>query len=605
MPLPTPPSKLGTLLPPDEFKAKARPAKNARKQGTVGEHAEAAEYGATGGQLNVAEPMTRAANAAATLRSVPAPSTASPAAEEASPPVRGRKAKQMAALLRPAPAPTPLARQEAPTGAAPASATAPSAAKGAGRARKAGPETEVRKLFVLDTNVLMHDPTCLFRFEEHDVYLPMMTLEELDNHKKGMSEVARNARQVSRTLDALVANAGPIGEGLPLSRLGSREALGRLYFQTKLTDIEPVEGLPQGKADNQILGVVRALQRDRVDRQIVLVSKDINMRIKAHALGLPAEDYFNDQVLEDKDLLFSGVRELPQDFWTKHAKGMESWQDTKTGTTYYRVTGPLSPSLLVNEFLYLEPQNGEPTFHAIVRELNGKTALLQTLRDYSHHKNNVWGITARNREQNFALNLLMNPDIDFVTLLGQAGTGKTLVALAAGLAQVLDEKRYNEIIVTRATVPVGEDIGFLPGTEEEKMQPWMGAFDDNLEVLQKTDDSAGEWGRAATQELIRSRLKVKSMNFMRGRTFVDKYLIIDEAQNLTPKQMKTLVTRAGPGTKIVCLGNIAQIDTPYLTEGSSGLTYVVDRFKGWAHSGHVTLARGERSRLADYASDIL
>ncbi|WP_175038511.1 PhoH family protein, partial [Burkholderia stagnalis] len=499
----------------------------------------------------------------------------------------------------------PVARGEKPAAAKPAAAPAREAGAAVkSRGRKAA-EAEMQKLFVLDTNVLMHDPSSLFRFEEHDVYLPMMTLEELDNHKKGMSEVARNARQVSRTLDALVADAGPITNGIPLSRLGSREALGRLYFQTTLTNIPPVEGLPEGKADNQILGVVRALQRDRPDRQVVLVSKDINMRIKAHALGLPAEDYFNDQVLEDKDLLYTGVRELPQDFWTKHAKGMESWQDTKTGTTYYRVTGPLVGSMLVNEFVYLEPQNGEPTFHAIVRELNGKTALLQTLRDYSHHKNNVWGITARNREQNFALNLLMNPEIDFVTLLGQAGTGKTLVALAAGLAQVLDDKRYNEIIVTRATVPVGEDIGFLPGTEEEKMQPWMGAFDDNLEVLQKTDDAAGEWGRAATQELIRSRLKVKSMNFMRGRTFVDKYLIIDEAQNLTPKQMKTLVTRAGPGTKIVCLGNIAQIDTPYLTEGSSGLTYVVDRFKGWGHSGHVTLARGERSRLADYASDIL
>ncbi|EPS1227312.1 PhoH family protein, partial [Burkholderia cenocepacia] len=503
------------------------------------------------------------------------------------------------------PAAPVVARHDKPAAGKPA--TAPARDAGAAtksRSRKPA-EAELQKLFVLDTNVLMHDPSSLFRFEEHDVYLPMMTLEELDNHKKGMSEVARNARQVSRTLDALVADGGPISDGIPLSRLGSREALGRLYFQTKLADIAPVEGLPEGKADNQILGVVRALQRDRPDRQVVLVSKDINMRIKAHALGLPAEDYFNDQVLEDKDLLYTGVRELPQDFWTKHAKGMESWQDTKTGTTYYRVTGPLVASMLVNEFVYLEPQNGEPTFHAIVRELNGKTALLQTLRDYSHHKNNVWGITARNREQNFALNLLMNPEIDFVTLLGQAGTGKTLVALAAGLAQVLDDKRYNEIIVTRATVPVGEDIGFLPGTEEEKMQPWMGAFDDNLEVLQKTDDAAGEWGRAATQELIRSRLKVKSMNFMRGRTFVDKYLIIDEAQNLTPKQMKTLVTRAGPGTKIVCLGNIAQIDTPYLTEGSSGLTYVVDRFKGWGHSGHVTLARGERSRLADYASDIL
>jgi len=610
MPLPTPPSKLGNLLPPDEYKAKAQPAaKSARKQAHEGEQLETADYGRT----SVATPMTHAANAATTLRPVPA----SPAAAEAPAPARGRRSKQTAALLQPVPAARPepgqpaepahpvVARAGKEAEAAVPAASAP-ATRGTtkSRGRKAG-EIEIRKLFVLDTNVLMHDPTCLFRFEEHDVYLPMMTLEELDNHKKGMSEVARNARQVSRTLDALVANAGDMSEGISLARLGSREASGRLYFQTRLTHIEPVEGLPQGKADNQILGVVRALQRDRADRQVVLVSKDINMRIKAHALGLPAEDYFNDQVLEDKDLLYSGIRALPQDFWTKHAKGMESWQDTKTGTTYYRVTGPLCASMLVNEFVYLEPQNGEPAFHALVRELNGKTALLQTLRDYGHHKNNVWGITARNREQNFALNLLMNPEIDFVTLLGQAGTGKTLVALAAGLAQVLDDKRYNEIIVTRATVPVGEDIGFLPGTEEEKMQPWMGAFDDNLEVLQKTDDAAGEWGRAATQELIRSRLKIKSMNFMRGRTFVDKYLIIDEAQNLTPKQMKTLVTRAGPGTKIICLGNIAQIDTPYLTEGSSGLTYVVDRFKGWAHSGHVTLARGERSRLADYASEIL
>ncbi|HDR8906860.1 TPA: PhoH family protein [Burkholderia multivorans] len=599
MPLPTAPSKLGSLLPPDEYKAKARPAKAAKKT-AEGDASTSADYGAA----SVAQPMTEAANTAAPLRAVAS------APEAASATTRTRKTRQTAALLQPMPAAAEpaapvVARDERPAAAKPAAAPArDTGAATKARGRK-NAEAEQQKLFVLDTNVLMHDPSSLFRFEEHDVYLPMMTLEELDNHKKGMSEVARNARQVSRTLDALVADAGPISAGIPLSRLGNRDALGRLYFQTKLADIAPVEGLPEGKADNQILGVVRALQRDRPDRQVVLVSKDINMRIKAHALGLPAEDYFNDQVLEDKDLLYTGVRELPQDFWTRHAKGMESWQDTKTGTTYYRVTGPLVASMLVNEFVYLEPQNGEPTFHAIVRELNGKTALLQTLRDYSHHKNNVWGITARNREQNFALNLLMNPEIDFVTLLGQAGTGKTLVALAAGLAQVLDDKRYNEIIVTRATVPVGEDIGFLPGTEEEKMQPWMGAFDDNLEVLQKTDDAAGEWGRAATQELIRSRLKVKSMNFMRGRTFVDKYLIIDEAQNLTPKQMKTLVTRAGPGTKIVCLGNIAQIDTPYLTEGSSGLTYVVDRFKGWGHSGHVTLARGERSRLADYASDIL
>jgi PhoH-like ATPase len=465
------------------------------------------------------------------------------------------------------------------------------------------------KVFVLDTNVLMHDPTSLFRFEEHDVYLPMMTLEELDNHKKGMSEVARNARQVSRTLDALIANVDDdaIETGIPLAKLGNKDAKGRLHFQTRLNGAALPEGLPSGKADNQILGVVRALEAEQPGRAIVLVSKDINMRIKARALGLAAEDYFNDHVLEDTDLLYSGIVQLPDDFWAKHGKGVESWQEIKGGysSTFYRVTGPLVPSLLVNQFVYLEPKNGEAPLYAQIKQINGKTAVLQTLRDYSSNKNNVWGITARNREQNFALNLLMNPDVDFITLLGQAGTGKTLLALAAGLAQVLETKVYNEIIVTRVTVPVGEDIGFLPGTEEEKMSPWMGAFDDNLEVLMKSDGDAGDWGRAATQDLIRSRIKIKSLNFMRGRTFVNKFLIIDEAQNLTPKQMKTLVTRAGPGTKILCLGNIAQIDTPYLTEGSSGLTYVVDRFKGWSHSGHVTLARGERSRLADHASDVL
>ena len=462
-------------------------------------------------------------------------------------------------------------------------------------------------LFVLDTNVLMHDPSSLFRFSEHDLYLPMTTLEELDNHKKGMTEVARNARTVSRSLDQLIAGtSGTLDEGIPLNKLGNQDVTGRLFFQTKFSTQALPEGLPEGKGDNLILAVVSELQKTRKGQEVVLVSKDINMRIKARALGLPAEDYFNDQVLEDRDLMYAGVMQLNAEFWPKHGKDMESWADSKSGTMFYRVTGPSVQSMLVNQFVYQENPDGSTPFYAQVREINGKTALLQTLRDFSHQKNNVWSVTARNREQNFAMNLLMNPDVDFVTLLGQAGTGKTLLALAAGLEQVLDSKRYNEIIITRATVPVGEDIGFLPGTEEEKMQPWMGAFDDNLEVLQRNEDGgAGEWGRAATQELIRSRIKVKSMNFMRGRTFVSKFVIIDEAQNLTPKQMKTLVTRAGPGTKIICLGNIAQIDTPYLTEGSSGLTYVVDRFKGWRHGGHVTLARGERSRLADHAADAL
>jgi PhoH-like ATPase len=535
------------------------------------------------------------------------------------PKARARKAKPpvLAAAPAPAPAPAPTARPKAPQARAketdigeshPAKHKPIEINVKSSTSRKAD-KSGAAKVFVLDTNVLMHDPTSLFRFEEHDVYLPMMTLEELDNHKKGMSEVARNARQVSRTLDALIANIDDdaIEAGIPLAKLGNKDAKGRLFFQTKLNGVTLPEGLPMGKADNQILGVVQALEAEKPGRAIVLVSKDINMRIKARALGLPAEDYFNDHVLEDTDLLYSGIVQLPDDFWNKHGKDMESWQENKNGTsaTFYRVTGPFIPSLLVSQFVFLEPKNGEASFYGQVKQINGKTAVIQTLRDFSHAKNSVWGVTARNREQNFALNLLMNPECDFVTLLGQAGTGKTLLALAAGLAQVLETKLYNEIIVTRVTVPVGEDIGFLPGTEEEKMSPWMGAFDDNLEVLNKSDGDAGEWGRAATQDLIRSRIKIKSLNFMRGRTFVNKFLIIDEAQNLTPKQMKTLVTRAGPGTKILCLGNIAQIDTPYLTEGSSGLTYVVDRFKGWAHSGHVTLARGERSRLADHASDVL
>jgi PhoH-like ATPase len=457
------------------------------------------------------------------------------------------------------------------------------------------------KLFVLDTNVLMHDPTSLFRFEEHDIFVPMMTLEELDNNKKGVSEVARNARQASRYLDELVSKApGQIEAGIGLKRHDADTASGRLYLQTEAIDDTVPPSLPTTKADNHIIGVVATLARQHPERQVILVSKDINMRIKARALGLAAEDYFNDKVLEDTDILYTGVRELAQDFWDQHGKDMESWK--KDTRTYYRIKGPLCDSLLLNEFVY---QEGERPLHAIVREQAGRTAVLETIRDYSHAKNAVWGITARNREQNFALNLLMNPDIDFVTLLGQAGTGKTLMTLAAGLMQTLEVKHYSEIIMTRVTVPVGEDIGFLPGTEEEKMTPWMGALEDNLDVLNNTDDEAGEWGRAATRDLIRSRIKIKSLNFMRGRTFINKFLIIDEAQNLTPKQMKTLITRAGPGTKVVCLGNIAQIDTPYLTEGSSGLTYVVDRFKGWSHSGHITLQRGERSRLADHAAEVL
>ncbi|MBS0451075.1 MAG: PhoH family protein [Proteobacteria bacterium] len=582
MPLPPAPTKRASFLSPDAIDAPARTSHKGSRRATDRRIDDRAPAGPQALELfdRHAEEAGGAVedNTPALLKAPVVPAT--PAA----------KTKRRSAD---APAPVPaLAPQPAP------------------RAKR-GKSDGATKLFVLDTNVLLHDPTCLFRFEEHDIFLPMIVLEELDGHKKGTTEVARNGRQTSRTLDALAAAQGAdIGKGLQLDSTGHREAGGRLFFQTSPLEYTLPTSLPQGKADNQILGVVQALRDrysveapDRPKRDVVLVSKDINMRVKARALGLAADDYQNDKTLEDGDLLYSGSLALPPDFWTRQSKTVESWQSGSS--TFYRISGPLVPSLFINQFVYFEAP-GEPSMYARVTEIRENTAVLKTLKDYASGKNAVWGVTTRNREQNFAMNLLMDPDIDFVTLTGTAGTGKTLMALASGLTQVLDDRRYTEIIMTRATVSVGEDIGFLPGTEEEKMGPWMGALDDNLEFLAKGDGSgAGEWGRAATNELIRSRIKIKSMNFMRGRTFMNKYVIIDEAQNLTPKQMKTLITRAGPGTKIICMGNIAQIDTPYLTEGSSGLTYAVDRFKGWPHGGHITLARGERSRLADFASDVL
>ncbi len=599
MPLPPAPSKRAALLSADAYKTLSTEAAELVPAPDV-QPATRASRPARGNRAEAAAPA-----AARTTPDTPALPVVNDAGSGAA---RGRR-KTTKAPEQPVAAPAAAATRqpareamEAPTPVAPAAAPADSTA----RRRRTGPGSRsgARRLFVLDTNVLLHDPMSLFRFEEHDIFLPMIVLEELDGHKKGMTEVARNGRQTSRTLDALVAQqGGDMTQGLRLSATGHQSARGLLFFQTEPLDNTLPASLPQGKADNQILGVVSALRDRRPDREVILVSKDINMRVKARALGLAAEDYENDKTLDDGELLYSGALALPQDFWTRQSKTIESWQSGSH--TFYRVSGPAVGQFHINQFVYFEAP-GEPSLYARVTEIRDKTAVLKTLKDYTHLKNAVWGVTSRNREQNFAMNLLMDPEIDFVTLAGTAGTGKTLMALASGLTQVLDDRRYTEIIMTRATVSVGEDIGFLPGTEEEKMGPWMGALDDNLEFLAKGDGgNAGEWGRAATNELIRSRIKVKSMNFMRGRTFMNKYVIIDEAQNLTPKQMKTLITRAGPGTKIICMGNLAQIDTPYLTEGSSGLTYAVDRFKGWPHGGHITLARGERSRLADFASEVL
>ena len=407
MPLPKPPTKKAAVLDPADYEAQAAPKPDKRTL-----KAPAAEA-----------PRTALYDQSAAVAAAPV---------VAKPPV---------------PAPAPIAQAAA-------------------RPRRIARDTGPAKLFVLDTNVLMHDPMSLFRFAEHDIFLPMITLEELDGHKKGMSEVARNARQVSRELDKLATDGSLDPKaGIALAKTGHREAAGKLFFQTMLLDIKLPAGLPQGKADNQILGVVQSLREQQPGRDVVLVSKDINMRVKARALGLPAEDYFNDKTLEDGDLLYTGVLPLPADFWERHGKTMESWN--QGGHTFYRISGPLVPSLMVNQFVYLETPGATPLY-ARVAEITGKTAVLKTLREYTHVKNAVWGVTARNREQNFALNLLMDPECDFITLTGTAGTGKTLMTLAAGLSQVLDDRRYSEIIVTRVTVPVGEDIGFLPGNEEER-----------------------------------------------------------------------------------------------------------------------------------------
>jgi len=462
---------------------------------------------------------------------------------------------------------------------------------------------DLSRFFVLDTNVLMHDPAALFRFQEHDIFIPMVVLEELDAGKKGLSEVARNVRQASRFIDDIINSAGTddISKGLklsaPLNQNENNESRGRLFLQTQILPDSLPASLPGKNADNSILGTTLSLQKEYPKKVITLVSKDINLRIKAHVLGIHTEDYTSDKVLDDVDLLYTGINKLPDGFWETKSDALTSWQEDMR--SLYKIQGQPLEECYPYQSLYSEEGTG---FEALVITTSEESTTLVHAIDYRESKKSVWGINTKNREQNFALNLLMDPDVDLVTILGVAGTGKTLLSLAAGLDQVIEKKRYREIIITRVTIPVGEDIGFLPGTEEEKMAPWMGALMDNLEVLTNSEDN-DDWERAATSDLLSKRIKIRSLNFMRGRTFLNRYIIIDEAQNLTAKQMKTLITRAGPGSKIVILGNIAQIDTPYLTETTSGLTYVVDRFKNWGHSGHITLIRGERSRLADFAND--
>ena len=463
-------------------------------------------------------------------------------------------------------------------------------------------------LYVFDTSVLLHDPTCLFRFKEHDIYLPLDVLEELDSFKKGTGELSLNAREVARFIDDIMTGQEKdLSKGFSLEGVSNGGATGRLFLNLATHTKQKLDrAFSKDTADNRIITLVRTLKEKYRGRRVVIVTKDRWFRIKAVGFGLEVQDYRNDHAIADTDILRSGIRVLPEDFWDTH-RTMRTVQEH--GHHVYSMSGPALEGVRVNEALTLAGPKGE-SMMMVVRAVHGSVVTLSTITDYRKEKNAVWGVVARNREQCFALNLIMSPDINFVTLLGAAGTGKTLIALAAGLEQVLKAGLYSKVTVVKETMPVGKDQGYLPGDEDEKLAPWLGALWDNLEVLEansvdKKGADKAEGSLVAGQLKLRAAIETKSLSFVRGRSFFRRVIIVDEAQNLTPKQAKTLITRAGPGTKVICMGNLAQIDTPYLTEESCGLSYLVNRMKDYPHGGHVVLVKCERSDLADYANTVL
>ncbi|MCW4149870.1 MULTISPECIES: PhoH family protein [Halomonadaceae] len=465
-------------------------------------------------------------------------------------------------------------------------------------------DKKATRLYVLDTNVLIHDPAALYHFDEHDVVIPMTVLEELDKHKNGIREIARTARQISRTLSDLTSQVtfDEIQSGIPIPRITGES--GKLHFLC-YRDLKPFDSLDDSP-DNRILAETCRLREERPDASVILITKDINLRVKAAALKVPVEDYLNDRAFDDSDAMIEGA----QVYTSAGPHGASLWEALNVEVTveridhhtFYQLSGDMPRHWHVG-MLVSDSENGAE-FEAIIRELGPTSARLQLLTNYRHHAG-VWGVHAHDSRQNFTLNLLMDPEIDLVTIAGNAGTGKTYMTLAAAFQQTLDQKQFERIVFTRAPIPMGEDIGFLPGTEEEKMSPWMGAFHDNMDNLLRNDEGESTWDNGATRQLIGSRVQIRAPSFMRGRTLNDTFLIIDEAQNFTPKQLKSLVTRAGRNTKIVCLGNVGQIDTPYLTANTCGMAAVVERFRDWPHAGHITLKSVERSRLALAAEELL
>jgi len=421
--------------------------------------------------------------------------------------------------------------------------------------------------------------------------LPIVVLEEMDHVKKGVDELARNVREASRQLDELSASCENMEHGCPLP------GGGRLFFELNHLSLDVLpESLMKDTGDNRIIAVAISIQQKHGDRQVILVSKDINMRVKARALGLTTEDYRSDRVVSDLSILPSGKVRLEEAAWQTMGSEMQLLEHDHGN--HFIVTWPDGmPLPLLNSFVVL-PGEREIVMRCSALD-EARQVHLKDIVSYRQERNALWGIQARNPEQNMAMNLLMDADLDLVAMMGLAGSGKTLLALAAGLHQVLDIGLYEKILVTRATVPMGQDIGFLPGTEREKLEPWMGAITDNLSIL------LGDEASNIADILGQHRIEIAALSFARGRTFTKTWLIVDEAQNLTPHQMKTIVTRMGEDSKIIILGNNAQIDTPYLTAYTNGLTRVVSSFAGWDHAGHIALKAGERSRLASRAVEVL
>lgn len=445
----------------------------------------------------------------------------------------------------------------------------------------------MKKTFVLDTNVLLSDPNALFSFEENDIVLPMIVLEELDRQKDRQDEVGRNARETSRKLSSLVKEHKVFDAPIPLGdNRGELRILSWNMMGQDIRSLLPAE-LEGKSGDNQILACCVAFQRKYHDQNMSLVTRDVLLRLKANALGIPCDDYKKLHVAKSVSGLYTGVSSL-----TVSSTDLETFYTSKELELSCKL-----PGLHPNEFVLLNNDQNDST--ALARYVG--RSKFKAINTYSPCK-----IDGRNKEQKFALDLLLNPEIPLVTVVGSAGTGKTLLAIASGLHQVIDTKRYKSLIVCRPIQPLGKDIGFLPGTMEEKMEPWVAPIKDNLRYLLSADGKKSKRGEETMQMLFENgTIEVEAMTFIRGRSIANAFMIIDEAQNLNAHELKTIITRVGEGTKIVLTGDIEQIDNMYVDSVSNGLTTAIEKFKTSELSGHVTLTKGERSALASLAANIL